>query len=289
VAQLAERQWGVVSHDQLIQAGFSRMTIGRWIDESRLHRIHRRVYAVGHPALGTEGKLAAALFYAGRGAALWGVTAGSWLGMLKVKPRRIHICVSRRRQSLPDVRVHCEKKFERVWHRRLPVTPPAQTLLDIAAVVELPQLRRALAEAEYQKLVTLGEVDAVLGRGRRGSAALRKALDRHRPELAQTRSRMEDEFVLFCERFTHQQPAMNVKVGRWTVDAIWKEARVVVELDSRAAHGTPAAVEQDRRRDLDLRAAGYTVLRYTWRQLTQQPDLIHADLARHGVGSSHAL
>ena len=73
--------------------------------------------------------------------------------------------------------------------RRLPVTPPAQTLLDIAGVVRFMELRRALAEAEYLRLVTLDEVEAVLGRGRPGSAALRLALDCHRPQLASTKSR----------------------------------------------------------------------------------------------------
>ena len=79
---------------------------------------------------------------------------------------------------------------------------------------------------------------------------------------------------------------MNVNIGRWIVDAVWEGSMVVVELDSRAAHGTPAAMEEDRRRDLALRAAGYTVFRYTWRQLTQQPDLVYVDLRRHGVGDS---
>ena len=48
--------------------------------------------------------------------------------------------------------------------------------------------------------MTLAEVEAVLGRGKPGSTALRAALDCHRPQLAHTRSRMEEMFVLLCER-----------------------------------------------------------------------------------------
>ena len=239
---------------------------------------------MGHLALGTEGKLVAALFYAGSAAALWGVTAGSWLGILPAKPRRVHVCVPGRRRSLSDVRVHGEKGFERIWHNRLPVTAPAETLLGIASQVRFTELRRALAEAEYLRLVTIDEVGAVLGRGRPGSAALRAALHCHRPQLARTKSRLEEAFVLLCERHSVPPPEVNVWAAGWQVDALWFDRKVAVELDGRVAHDTSFRLEEDHRRDLELRAAGYTVLRYTWRQVTQQPELVLADLHGHGVG-----
>jgi hypothetical protein len=153
--------------------------------------------------------------------------------------------------------------------------------LDIASVVRFTELRRALAEAEYLRLVTLDEVEEVLGRGRPGSAALRVALECHRPELAHTRSLLEEKFVLLCEIHSITPPEMNVWVAGHLVDALWRDQRVVVELDGHAAHGTSTALERDRRRDLDLRAAGYTVLRYTWTQVTQDPEMVVADLRTH--------
>jgi very-short-patch-repair endonuclease len=173
---------------------------------------------------------------------------------------------------------------ERIWHHRLPVTPPAQTLLDIAGQVRFTELRRALSEAEYLRLVTLDEVAAVLGRGKPGSAALRTALECHNPRLARTKSLMEEKLVLLCERHFRTQPDMNVWVAGWKVDAVWFDQKVVVELDSRTAHSTSRAIENDHRRDLELRAAGYTVLRYTWQQVTETPELVIADLRRHGIG-----
>ena len=128
--------------------------------------------------------------------------------------------------------------------------------------------------------MTLDEVEAVLGPGRPGSAALRAALDCHRPQLARTKSRLEENFVLFCERHSFTPPDVNVWVHGWLVDAVWFEHNVAVELDSHLAHGTPSKLESDHRRDLDLRAAGFTVLRYTWQQLTGEPDLVVADLRR---------
>jgi very-short-patch-repair endonuclease len=62
------------------------------------------------------------------------------------------------------------------------------------------------------------------------------------------------------------------------VDAVWRAARVVVELDGLQGHRSRAQIERDRMNDLRLRAAGYTVLRYTWEQLTKEPELVLSDL-----------
>jgi very-short-patch-repair endonuclease len=53
----------------------------------------------------------------------------------------------------------------------------------------------------------------------------------------------------------------------------------VVEVDGYAYHGSRAAFERDRRRDADLTAAGYRVVRITWRQLTSEPHAVVARLA----------
>ena len=168
-------------------------------------------------------------------------------------------------------------------HRRLPVTPPAHTLLAIAVDLDFMQLRRALAEAEYLKLVTMEEVRAVLGPGKPGSRALRAALELHNPRLANTRKGLEEAFLLLCERDSLSLPHANAWVAGWLVDAVWFDQKVVVELDSHLAHGTPSRLEADHRRDLDLRAAGFTVLRYTWQQVTETPELVLADLRKHGI------
>jgi very-short-patch-repair endonuclease len=62
------------------------------------------------------------------------------------------------------------------------------------------------------------------------------------------------------------------------VDALWRRQRLIAELDGHAAHATPAAVERDRRRELTLRSAGFSVLRYAWAQVTGDPEAVLADL-----------
>jgi hypothetical protein len=150
-----------------------------------------------------------------------------------------------------------------------------------ASQLDQVDLRRALAEAEYRRLVTLTQVALQLGRGKRGSANLRKALEHHLPNLAKTKSVLEVKFLLLCERYSGIPPDdVNVNVAGHKVDAVWYAQKVVVELDSRLAHEAHWRQDRDHQRDVDLRAAGYTVLRYTWQQLTETPELVAADLRR---------
>ena len=120
-----------------------------------------------------------------------------------------------------------------------------------------------LANADYHRLLSVPAVEAQLRRGRRGSAALNRALAIHRPELARTRSPLERHFIPLLERFDLPMPEFNVRVCGHLVDCHWPEHLVVVELDGGQAHGTLAAVRRDRQRELDLRRAGYKVRRYS--------------------------
>ena len=275
---LAERQSGVVNRAQLIALGFSDSAISRWQRAGRIHRLYPTVYAVGHRSLPEEGRLRAALMYVGADAALSHSTAASWWGLLDVEPEPVHVSTANGFMSKHGIVAHHPRRVERTCHRQLAVTTVPRTLLDIAPAVPLRRLRRALAEVEYQGLATLDDVVSVLDRGRPGSRALRQALTLHRPELARTLSVLEERFLGLCEKYGIPLPEVNTTLCGLMVDALWREQRVVVELDGRAAHGSGAAIERDHSRDLTLRAAGYLVLRYTWTQVTRQPQLVAADL-----------
>jgi predicted transcriptional regulator of viral defense system len=97
VTRLAERQSGVIARAQLERIGVGPATTASWVDDGRLQRVHRGVYAVGHRTLTVEGRLVAALLYAGPGAMLSHATAAWWLGIWGGEPRRIHVSVSGRR------------------------------------------------------------------------------------------------------------------------------------------------------------------------------------------------
>jgi len=55
--------------------------------------------------------------------------------------------------------------------------------------------------------------------------------------------------------------------------------RGVNETDGYDTHSRRQAFEDDRARDADLIAQGYTVMRFTWRQITRRPYLVAARLA----------
>lgn len=275
---MATSQWGVISVRQLTGCGVSESTRLRWTAEGRLHRLHRGVYAVGHPAVPYEGRLTAALFAAGPGATLSHGTAAWWWGLCDERPDVIHISQDGRRSPAAGIRFHMRRDLDRTWHRRLPVTSVPQTLLDFAASSTSDHVRWLLAETEFRDLVDLREVAAILRRGRPGSALLRAALHHHMPQLARTRSKLERRFLLLCEAAGLPLPEINVRLFGYTVDALWREQRVAVELDGLSGHRTRAQLEGGYQRDLVLRAGGYAVRRYTWDQVTRHARRVEADV-----------
>ena len=171
-------------------------------------------------------------------------------------------------------------------HDRIPVTTVGRTLFDLAAVVSPGQAARAVKEAEVRRLRdSLSLADLLERHPRRpGAAALRAVIEEHaRP----TRSEFEDRFLLFLVAASLPRPATNVTMraaGRWIeMDCMWREQRLIVELDGAATHLTRAAFESDRARDRALVAAGWRVMRVTWRQLRDDPtglaETLHAALA----------
>jgi very-short-patch-repair endonuclease len=280
VVRVGAAQWGPIDHLQLRDCGVDKRATSRLVASGHLHPKYRGVYAVGHPNLPVEGELTAALLAAGPGAALSHATAAWWWGLVERQPPVIEISVPSRREPVPGIRLHHPRDLKTTHHRRLPITPVIQTLLDYAATTSVHRVRRALAEAEYLERVDLDDVRPALGRGRPGSATLRKALDTHQPELAMTKSRLERKFLALCRTHGLPTPEVNAKFCGYKVDALFREQLVAVELDGLKGHRTRAQRESDYQRDLVLRKHGYTVIRYTWWQVTGRPKEVAADLVR---------
>jgi very-short-patch-repair endonuclease len=107
----------------------------------------------------------------------------------------------------------------------------------------------------------------VFARALRQAEFLRLPLDGL--ETDHTRSELETRFLALLRRHRLPQPEVNVRIGTFVVDFLWRAERLVVELDGWGAHRSRSAFEADRARDARLKMLGHQVLRFTWRQVTE--------------------
>ncbi len=113
----------------------------------------------------------------------------------------------------------------------IPVTRVARTLVDLADVLMLPGLQRAINEAELLGLFDLAALDRTLARlpNRRGRGRLRQALRLYRPNTAFTRSGGERSFLRLCSEHGLPEPKANLSVAGHEVDLLWPDAGLIVE------------------------------------------------------------
>jgi very-short-patch-repair endonuclease len=156
----------------------------------------------------------------------------------------------------------------------LPITTPARTLLDLAGRADGRELEKAVAEALARGLTTAQGIGAVLEchLGWPGTSRLRALLGEHTPAF--TRSRAEARFLALVRRAQLPVPRANARFNGFEVDFLWRDERLVTELDGFAFHSSASAFENDRRRDALLTAAGMRVMRVTWRQLVKEPEAL---------------
>jgi hypothetical protein len=152
----------------------------------------------------------------------------------------------------------------------LPVTSVARTLVDLAGVLTAHQLERSCHRAEALRRLDVAEVQRLLADARRhGARNLRAAVATLAPAPPDiTRSELEERFLALVADAGLPRPDVNAVVAGHEVDFLWRRQRLVVETDGAATHLTPTAFEEDRRRDAALQVAGLRVVRFTWRQIT---------------------
>jgi very-short-patch-repair endonuclease len=271
VVDLAGRQHGVVARDQLRTIGIPDDVIDRWIKARRLHPLHRGVYAIGHRVVSREGRYLAAVLAAGEGAALSHCAAADLWELRATKEDEIDVTVAADRRGDSELRIHRDALAPNEVMRRngIRVTKPLRTILDLAGCIPQHELERAIRQAVYRRLTTTALLADAVARhaGRRGMKPLRETLVHLGEAPGLSRSDLEDEFLRFLRRHRLPLPELNVKlrVGgrRIEADCMWKEQRVIVELDGRDAHDSTPAFESDRARDSALVAAGWRVIRVT--------------------------
>jgi Protein of unknown function (DUF559)/Transcriptional regulator, AbiEi antitoxin len=281
IARLAERQHGVVSLPQLQCLGLSARAVRDRVAAGRLTRIHRGVYAVGHGRLTQRGRWMATVLAYGPEAVLSHRSAAALHGIRPNNRRKVDVTVpSPSARARPGIDVHRSTTLQAADITTIdgiPCTSLARTLLDLAEVVDRRSVERAVGEAEVRRIFDLRAVEDVLSRaiGRRGAPVLQSVLaDYVGPTL--TDEELEERFLTLCRAAGLPTPEVNAWITlddgiAYKADFLWREQRLIVETDGRDVHTTRKAFEHDRERDQRLTLAGFTVVRFTWRQIKREP------------------
>jgi very-short-patch-repair endonuclease len=270
-----------VTRAELLRAGVSSSAIGRALASGDLYRLYPCVYSVVPlELLSEDGALQAAVIAAGAGATLSHGTAAWRWKLIPAPPIAVELTVPRCRKSAQGLTLFESDRLrptDLTHNGPFPSTSVPRTILDLAARYDRRALLRVLAEAEFEHAILPEDLLAVLRRGHPGSAALRQAIKLHVPGHGEARSRLERRFRALLIAHHIELPERNQPLGPYTVDCLWREQRVVVELDG-DQHARPHQANLDRERDLWLRAHGYNPLRYGGAQITDDPDAVASDL-----------
>jgi very-short-patch-repair endonuclease len=284
IAEISEGQQGAISLQQLRTIGLSGSAVRSRVEEGSLHSVHEGVYGVGQPLLTTKGRLMAAVLACGETAVVSHRTAAWLWGIRETDNASIDVTASNRRGRSPvGIVAHRDGTLiaaDRTRLQGIPCTTVARTLLDLAGIVPMWDLRKAVAEAEVLRSIDRSTLSALIrrSRGRRGVARLRLLIDELDPATWRTRSELERRFLRMCRRAGLPPPEVNVELevsdGRLEVDFLWRGAGLIVEADGRRYHDTASAFHRDRRREQRLQLAGWRVSRCTWAQVKNEPNVL---------------
>jgi very-short-patch-repair endonuclease len=261
-AEIAARQHGRITTEQLHGCGFTPKSIERGVQAGRLHRLHVNVFALGHLAPSREGDWHAAVLACGDEAALTHRSAATAFGIRDGVGPRIDVAIphgSGRRR--PGIAIHHSNllAFEKtIWHD-IPLTSPSRTMVDLAHELRDEEgIEWALRQLQFRRLFDLKLLEISLQR--RPNRVIRKLLAGIEP----TRSPLEVAFLhRVVRRHNLPAPRVNERVEGFLADFFWPEARLLVETDGRQ-HDEPLQRIADAHRDAIHTAAGLVVRRYRW-------------------------
>jgi len=293
VAALAGGQRTIVSHEQLIALGCGQRRVAHWVNRGRLQTVFHGVYSVVRGELPPLAREQAALLACGEHAFLSHHTAASIWGLRKWLPAEVEVSVvGRYRASSKGMRVHRIHEIDRQevrHHEGLWVSSPERAVLEIAATLPAPDVAAAIDDGLAGKVLNRRKLDDVLARhrGRRGAGRL-AAVVAGGGATTITRSEAERRFLKLLRDGGLPAPLANQSFGRWELDFVWPEHRLVVEIDGYGFHSGPHAFHRDHEKDLALADARLDVRRFTRHHVFEQSALVvarvAAELARREPG-----
>jgi hypothetical protein len=283
VAAFARVQHGLVTLLQLLEAGLTESAISKRVARGALHRVHRTVYSVGHIALSREARFLAAVLASGPGALLSHLSAAELWQISRFRAHLIAVVAPRKRE-VKGVRVHAARHLHRrdaTSRNRIPVTSTPRLFVDLTDVLTAYQLANVIHEAAFRgHFSELATRDAIeRANGRHNLHVLEKALRLNAAGSAGTKSGHEDAFLALLDSIGFPEPRVNTDLHGFEVDFHWPQRKLAVEVDG-VGHGRPRTLRDDAHEDRTLRAAGYTVLRFTGDDLQRRPAEVLRSLGR---------
>jgi len=264
IADVAARQYGLITTAQLVAAGLSHPAITRRVASGELHRLHLGVYAVGHAAPAQEALWLAAVLGGGEGSALRGLSGAKLWAVSRFAAPVAEVVTPHRRAPRPCIRFYRANELDPrdvTSHRRIPVTTMHRLFVDLSDALTPFQLANVIHEAAFRGRFVEPAVRDAMARvwGRQRLWVVERAIALYHLGSAGTRSGAEDAFLRLVADF--EEPLVNVGFEGFERDFHWPERKLVVEVDG-PAHGRPRDRLDDARRDRSLRELGYTVLRF---------------------------
>jgi very-short-patch-repair endonuclease len=276
--RIAVRQRGLFTRDQARECGFSADQIQRRLRNRSWQQVWGPVFAFAGLAttqavrdravqLGVPGSV-----LAGPSAArLWELEVDSWTTYLAT-PRRLRNAVGVRLLHQPVA------QLDRVLFHGVPVTSRERTIFDCLYLLPEDDALDLLDRALQQRWTTVPDVAqrCTAFVGRRGVPQVVRLM---RQAVGGSRFAAERRCARLLDRAGITGWQVNAAIhgaggATYIGDVVFRQARLIVEIDGWAFHTTPERFQADRARQNRLIVDGWTVLRFTWRDLTERADYV---------------
>lgn len=289
VAELAQRQHGLVARRQLLALGIARSTIPEHAKRHGWDRPRRGVYRLPGTAASFEQDVLAALLAVGEDALASHLTAAYLHGVLSLRPPVVDILLPYRQRAPKLLDVHVTRSrtlrtADRCIVGGIPTTTLPRTMIDAATVLEPPGIRSLLIDARQRRRLDLSRVARrLLDVGPvRNSGELRRIIEELAPGRVDSVLEEAVRRLLGKARLSPPHPApFPVQIGarRVELDIAWPDRKVGIEVDGYGSHADRRAMDLDHRKQNAVVLQGWQLLRVGWDRIAQDPDGFAAEVA----------
>lgn len=283
IARLSRRQYGIFTREQAVRAGFTTAAIKKRLSRGQWMLADHNVYRMSATPGGWNQRLLAACL---AGPAVASHRSAGALWALSGMPNEIVevTALRHRRRRNSDV----------IWHESfhlgdrdvteiegIPATRPVRTFIDLGVVLSGNELEVILNECLRRKLLSIPAIARRLdefGPLRPGRCVVSAVLERQVHHLRVPESVLETRFLQLVRSAGLPEPVPQFHIPlaeNWArVDFAYPSQQIAIEVDGAAYHSGEHTERRDRRRENELSASGWRVLRFDWDDVTRRPKYV---------------